>query len=222
MAAIATPSFVRSRSRILVASADPAVRKRVLQDPLYADSDSEEAVGGAHALAKLVEFSCDSVLLDRNLPDLDAEEVAEQIRKQFPRVEVEILGARFVGSKEQDSETREKFKPIEVVEAENAAAPFVTAKVSEQSSRLPPKMHAVATTGEQFGALPGMIGSSAAMQQVRAGAHGRSSRHGRAGQWRNWHGQGTGCWRDPSPQQAVATPVRNRKLRGYPGVIAGG
>src|SRR6267142_278287 len=104
MAAIATPSFVRSRSRILVASADPAVRKRVLQDPLYADSDGEEAVGGAHALAKLVEFSCDSVLLDRNLPDLDAEEVAEQIRKQFPRVEVEMLGARFVGSKEQDSE----------------------------------------------------------------------------------------------------------------------
>src|SRR6266404_3475630 len=166
MAAIATPSFVRSRSRILVASADPALRKRVLQDPLYADSDSEEAVGGAHALAKLVEFSCDSVLLDRNLPDLDAEEVAEQIRKQFPRVEVEMLGARFVGSKEQDSEIHEKFKPIEVEEAENAAAPFVTAKVSEQSIRLPPKMHAVATTGEQFGALPGMIGSSAAMQQV--------------------------------------------------------
>src|SRR5258705_2075167 len=166
MAAIATPSFVRSRSRILVASADPAVRKRVLQDPLYADSDSEEAVGGAHALAKLVEFSCDSVLLDRNLPDLDAEEVAEQIRKQFPRVEVEMLGARFVGSKEQDREILEKFKPIEVEEAENAATPFVTAKVSEQSSRLLPKMHAVATTGEQFGALPGMIGSSAAMQQV--------------------------------------------------------
>jgi len=137
-----------------------------LQDPLYADSDSEEAVGGAHALAKLVEFSCDSVLLDRNLPDLDAEEVAEQIRKQFPRVEVEMLGARFVGSKEQDSEIHEKFKPIEVEEAEIVAAPFVTAKVSEQSIRLPPKMHAVATTGEQFGALPGMIGSSAAMQHV--------------------------------------------------------
>src|SRR6266403_1341283 len=164
MAAIATPSFVRSRSRILVASADPAVRKRVLQDPLYADSDSEEAVGGAHALAKLVEFSCGRVLLDRNLPDLDAEEVAEQIRKQFPRIEVEMLGARFVGSKEQDSEIREKFKPIQE-EVENAGA-FITAKVSERSSRLLPKMHAVATTGEQFGALPGMIGSSAAMQQV--------------------------------------------------------
>src|SRR5258708_19213688 len=130
MAAIATPSFVRSRSRILVASADPAVRKRVLQDPLYADSDSEEAVGGAHALAKLVEFSCDSVLLDRNLPDLDAEEVAEQIRKQFPRVEVEMLGGRFAGSKEQDSETRATFKPIEVEEPATAPPPLVTPNVS--------------------------------------------------------------------------------------------
>src|SRR5258707_4260388 len=123
MAAIATPSFVRSRSRILVASADPAVRKRVLQDPLYADSDSEEAVGGAHALAKLVEFSCDSVLLDRNLPDLDAEEVAEQIRKQVPRGEGEMLGARFVGSNEQDSEIREKVKAMDE-EGADAAAPF--------------------------------------------------------------------------------------------------
>src|SRR5258707_7616259 len=101
MAAIATPSFVRSRSRILVASADPAVRKRVLQDPLYADSDSEEAVGGAHALAKLVEFSFDSVLLGRNLPDLDAQAVAEQNRKQIPPVASEMPGARVVGSEEQ-------------------------------------------------------------------------------------------------------------------------
>src|SRR5258708_40155355 len=97
MAAIATPSFVRSRSRILVASADPAVRKRVLQDPLYADSDGEEAVGGAHALAKGGGVSCDRVLLDRNLPDLDAEEVGEQIRKQFARVEVDGTGGRFGG-----------------------------------------------------------------------------------------------------------------------------
>src|SRR6266850_4262285 len=138
MAAIATPSFVRSRSRILVASADPALRKRVLQDPLYADSDSEEAVGGAHALAKLLQFSCDSVLLDRNLPDLDAEEVAEQIRKQFPRVEVEMLDARFVGSKPQESEFRKELEPIDE-KAENAVAPFVTAKVSEQSSRSSPE-----------------------------------------------------------------------------------
>jgi DNA-binding NtrC family response regulator len=160
MAAIATPSFVRSRSRILVASADPAVRKRVLQDPLYAESDSEEAVGGAHALAKLLQVSCDSVLLDRNLPDLDAAEVAEQIRKQFPRVEVEMLDARFVGSKPQESEFRKELEPVQ------AAARFVAPKVSEASTGSLPKALAIPTAGRLFDSLPGMIGSSPAMQEV--------------------------------------------------------
>ena len=164
MAAIATPSFVRSRSRILVASADPALRKRVLQDPLYAESDSEEAVGGAHALAKLLQFSCDSVLLDRNLPDLDAAEVAEQIRKQFPRVEVEMLDARFVGSKQQESEFRKELEPVDE-ETEQAAA-FVAPKVSEASTGSLPKALAVPTAGRLFDSLPGMIGSSPAMQEV--------------------------------------------------------
>jgi PleD family two-component response regulator len=94
MAAIA-PTYLRTRTRILIASADASLRERVKKDPLYADSDSEEAFGGAHALAKLLQFPCDSVLLDRNLPDLDAKEVAEQIRKQFPRIDVELFDARF-------------------------------------------------------------------------------------------------------------------------------
>jgi len=51
-------------------------------------------MGGAHALAKLLQVSCDSVVLDRNLPDLDAAEVAEQIRRQFPKISVEFMEAR--------------------------------------------------------------------------------------------------------------------------------
>ena len=67
MAATATPGVLRSRTRVLVASADPAFRKRIMADPAYADTLNEEAIGGAHALAKLVQFPCDGVLLDRNL-----------------------------------------------------------------------------------------------------------------------------------------------------------
>jgi CheY-like chemotaxis protein len=91
MAATATPSVMRTRSRILVASADPLFRDRVKRSPAYADVTSEEAVGGAHALAKLLQWPCDGVLLDRNLPDLDAQEVAEQIRKQYPQIAVELV-----------------------------------------------------------------------------------------------------------------------------------
>ena len=91
MAATATPGVMRTRNRILVASADPLFRDRVKKSSVYADAMSEEAVGGAHALAKLLQWPCDGVLLDRNLPDLDAQEVAEQIRKQYPQIEVELV-----------------------------------------------------------------------------------------------------------------------------------
>src|ERR1700676_5584670 len=107
MAAIATPSFVRSRNRILIASADAEFRKHVMKNPVYAGSYSEEALGGAHALAKLLQFPCDSVLIDRNLPDLDALEGVEKIHKKFPRMGGALLDARAVSAKAQDSEVRE-------------------------------------------------------------------------------------------------------------------
>src|ERR1700750_1633555 len=101
MAATATPGVMRTRSRILVASADPLFRDRVKRNPVYADALSEEAVGGAHALAKLLQWPCDGVLLDRNLPDLDAQEVAEQIRKQYPEIAVELIDPGLVAEEEQ-------------------------------------------------------------------------------------------------------------------------
>lgn len=81
-----------------MASGDESFRKRLLRNPIYADALSEEAVGGAHALARLNEFVCDSVLLDQHLPDLDATEVADLIRKRYPRVEVELVDSRSAGT----------------------------------------------------------------------------------------------------------------------------
>src|ERR1700754_2945107 len=101
MAGTATPSTFWTRSRILVASADPLFRDRVKRNPVYADALSEEAVGGAHALAKLLQWPCDGVLLDRNLPDLDAREVADQIRKQYPQIEVQLVDSKVVTQEEE-------------------------------------------------------------------------------------------------------------------------
>jgi len=94
MAATATPGFVRARNRILIASPNASFRKSVKEDPAYLGSQSEEAGGGAEALAKLFQIPCDSVLIDQFLPDLDAMEVAEQIRRQFPRIDVELVDSR--------------------------------------------------------------------------------------------------------------------------------
>jgi transcriptional regulator with GAF, ATPase, and Fis domain len=152
MAATATPGFARSRNRILIASADASFRQRVLKNPVYAGSLSEEALGGAHALAKLLQFPCDSVLIDRNLPDLDAQEVAEQIRQQFPRIEVELLDSTVASAKPQASEVRE----------ENITALGESRATTLETAAEP------AFSERNADALPGMIGSSRAMQRVYA------------------------------------------------------
>jgi transcriptional regulator with GAF, ATPase, and Fis domain len=175
MAATATTSVMRTRSRILVASADPMFRERVKRSPVYADAMSEEAVGGAHALAKLLQWPCDGVLLDRNLPDLDAQEVAQQIRKQYPEIEVELVDPGAIAKEEARTE-----EPGVLIEQEvNADAVLST---EDASPDLEPSPESIETEeanwppepgerAEQARAgavepLPGMIGSSRAMEQV--------------------------------------------------------
>jgi transcriptional regulator with GAF, ATPase, and Fis domain len=152
MAATATPGVLRSRTRILVASADPAFRKRIMTDPAYANSLNEEAIGGAHALSKLVQFPCDGVLLDRHLPDLDAQEVADEIRRQYPRIAVELMDSQAKVVEASTSEiggTRE-FRLGMDAKARTDEPVSWTAEAA--SPNAPP--------------LPGMIGSSRGMEQV--------------------------------------------------------
>ncbi len=175
MAATATPSVMRTRSRILVASADPLFRDRVKRSSVYADSMSEEAVGGAHALAKLMQWPCDGVLLDRNLPDLDAQEVAEQIRKQYPQIAVELIDPGAV--------SEEKREESQVVAVEEGASTVATDVVTQEAAGV---VDASADDAEgpastegwesetkdrieaqrEVEPLPGMIGASRAMEQV--------------------------------------------------------
>lgn len=178
MAATATPSVMRARSRILVASADPMFRDRVKRNPVYADSMSEEAVGGAHALAKLMQWPCDGVLLDRNLPDLDAQEVAEQIRKQYPQIEVKLLDPVIVAGESRASERK-----AEDEEARVAGEAAVEPEAEEVAESAPESVDEIAAVGDEttewesetqersaapreIAPLPGMIGSSRAMEQV--------------------------------------------------------
>jgi transcriptional regulator with GAF, ATPase, and Fis domain len=149
MAAAATP-FIACRTRILVASADPASRKRMMSDPAYANALSEEAIGGVQALAKLMQFPCDGVLPDRNLPDLDA--VAEEIRKRYPRIEVELMDSRAGPVEVRKSEVEGTGDSRECVESSRATedpAPW-TAEAAKPNAE----------------PLPRMIGSSRAMEEV--------------------------------------------------------
>jgi transcriptional regulator with GAF, ATPase, and Fis domain len=153
-AATATQTYLSTRNRMLVASADPLFRQWVMKKVMYADSYCEEAVGGAHALSKLKEMACDNVLLDLNLPDLDPAELARLILKRYPHMEVGFIDSQLMSAASEDLEIREKqgemaeAQPLEMLSA-----------VSGQS------LQSLSVVAEEE-PLGGMIGSSGAMQKI--------------------------------------------------------
>lgn len=151
MAASATQNCLPKRNRMLVVSADPLFRKRVMTRPTYAESHREEAVGGAHAIARLGQFACDQVLLDRHLPDLDSREVAALIQERYPGIAVEFV----------DSHSA----PPALDEPKACEPPGRVAPPGE-ADLLEPRDSSLVTTGHEEEPLAGMIGSSRAIRRV--------------------------------------------------------
>jgi transcriptional regulator with GAF, ATPase, and Fis domain len=149
-----------TRSRVLVASADSGFRKRMMSNPRYAEAQREEACGGAHALARMGEVCCDSVLLDRNLPDLDAGEVAEIIRARYPRTRVDMVDSRELAGEPQDVEVRD-VEGREVETREKAAGKKPVEVLAPALLRMQTGLGS-----KEAGPLPGMVGHSGAMQEV--------------------------------------------------------
>jgi DNA-binding NtrC family response regulator len=75
----------------IIASADPALRERVVNRLQAANWSAEEAGGGAEALAKLDTKNYAVLLVDRWLPDLNVAEVVELARLQHPDMAVYTL-----------------------------------------------------------------------------------------------------------------------------------
>jgi transcriptional regulator with GAF, ATPase, and Fis domain len=126
-----------------------------MRSPACLGALSEEAVGGAHALAKLAHFSCDSVLLDRNLPDLDSDEVAELIRLRYPQIEVEFVDSRT--ECDEAADTQQELTQISGGSESTAGSVRADREYSSNVRR---------GSEEAVEALPGMLGESRAMQQV--------------------------------------------------------
>jgi DNA-binding NtrC family response regulator len=76
---------------ILVASPSTVVRQRVLESLRSPARRFEQAAGGAEALDHLESGFWQVLFLDRHLPDLDAEELGQTVRKRFPKIEVVML-----------------------------------------------------------------------------------------------------------------------------------
>lgn len=125
----------------LIASPNVAVREQILRKISGRCFPVQQVQGGADALAKLEKGDWQVLYLDRRLPDLDAEELRNIIGQRFPRIPVVLLDPEGQGS--GTAENSSEFRGIAPKVEESR--PFDT--VAEAP-------------------LPGMVGTSEAMQRV--------------------------------------------------------
>jgi DNA-binding NtrC family response regulator len=135
------------QKRVLVASSNAAFRKQLIRTLLQNGGSAEEVASGAQALSKLESASYDVLFLDRNLPDLISEEVADLVRHRFPGV-----GVQFIDSSNAEA----------VTQASGLLGPVgVPAAVTHPP--MPPAFDVAPTEPNQ---LPNMVGDGRAMRQV--------------------------------------------------------
>src|SRR5713226_6236090 len=88
-----TPTFpiLADSGGALIASPSSALRKQVLHRLNGSCRPVRETSGGAEALAQLESGQWQVLFLDRQLPDLDAEELAAIIQRRFPWIPVVLV-----------------------------------------------------------------------------------------------------------------------------------
>ena len=135
----------------LIASPNGALREQVLHRLNGRCRPVQQALGGADALAKLEKGDWQVLFLDRCLPDLDAQEVIAISRRRFPGIQVVLL----------DSEPARSGR-----EHEDSAA-GVDAGAPIGNEPLPRDREITRREyPNSVEPLPGMIGTSEAMQRV--------------------------------------------------------
>jgi transcriptional regulator with GAF, ATPase, and Fis domain len=78
---------------VLIASSNPSLRRQIIERLPEHWLPVEEALGGADALGKLETSECRMLLLDRHLPDLDANELLGLVHRRYPGVDVRTIDA---------------------------------------------------------------------------------------------------------------------------------
>ena len=82
------------RGGVLVASANTSVREEVLNRFHGRPCPVQQVQGGAEALVRLESGDWQMLFLDRQLPDLDADEVIAIIKARFPGIEVVLIDSK--------------------------------------------------------------------------------------------------------------------------------
>ncbi len=151
-----------AEARVLVASSRPEFRANMIGKLTAERAMAAEAAGGADALMKLERGRFQTLVLDPHIEDLDPDELVDMIQTRYPELNVVMTDA--CSEAEQLS--------FDLDDAEGDAC--VENETEAQQSTCVDSEDAVATAPSLGGAdartriqpLPGMIGSSAKMEQI--------------------------------------------------------
>ncbi len=147
-----SPILPKDPGRVLVASPNPLVRQHLVEKLRSRTPQVGQASGGAEALSCLESGAWQTLLLDRCLPDLDADELSRTVRQRFPGLDVVLLdGNGDAESRSHGSMAGES----RILPAGNRRSPLslAAARPADAGSLLEAP-------------LPGMIGSSPGMLRV--------------------------------------------------------
>ncbi|MGH9397295.1 MAG: sigma 54-interacting transcriptional regulator [Terriglobia bacterium] len=145
-------------SSAVVASANSEFRRKLLELLRSTHCSVQEARGGAEALAKLDAGTCQALLIDNWLPDLDVEELLSIVKSRHPQVKVLVMESATAevasnGQTPWPVDLEKSFLPSAGSAKELASHPGCSAP--QQTASEPPVQP-----------LPGMIGVSHAMRNV--------------------------------------------------------
>ena len=155
-----TPPFPASTGSVLVASPSTSFRAQVRQSFDDRPWAVQEAQGGAEALVKLASGQWQLLLLDRRLPDLDAEELIEIIKLRFPGIEVVMVDS------DSDAPAVTRCSATKTGHASPWFRPCSEIPASPQKPADAGLSSEETKTHPRVAPLPGMIGDSEAMQHL--------------------------------------------------------
>jgi DNA-binding NtrC family response regulator len=157
----------------LIASPNEALREQILHRLNGRCQPVQQALGGADALARLERGNWQVLFLDRHLPDLDPEELIAIVRRRFPDIQVVLLDSGNSQANEDatlrgnDAAAREQDESGSAVDDEAQvlmADPEGARRLAQAAGQ--PSRGSAKLQSNMIAPLPGMIGTSEAMQRV--------------------------------------------------------
>ena len=165
-----TYPLLASAAGALIASPSSLIREQVLRHIDGRWRRVQQVQGGADALAKLEEGDWQVLFLDRQLPDLDCEELVAIVQRRFPGIQVEVVDSnsappsgRAVGPEQTDAISLPSTVRMPDLRTWAVAESI---KLSHAGNVCDPDCGHEEDAVWRYPPLPGMIGTSEAMQRV--------------------------------------------------------